>query len=332
MTGQSKRILFFSCICGLLVFLGISAAPLWAADFTPGQKVVVSAKANEAPYFESLEKAKEGKDELNWFQAPQELLSRRSHNDTYEVVEQQDKWLKIRLDDEEVWVAADKMVEVGAFLADPANKEVVACPAEMPVRFVVDLDPEHKQAVIKVKTEPSLTGGEGYLEVWNADESKLIWSSAKKPGSSEESPYPVECIRFAPTWPKIVGDANGDGLAEIIFLASPAIFLPGDFFIYKWNGKGFERVDNNPALLIKGTDIPKTAALTRSDQGPTDPPYVYVNGLNSMDKNGLINADFFASEEGKPDRTGQGNFRFNKDFTKITFEGWVKPLEPLPQE
>ena len=291
-----------------------------AAGFPPGQKIV--ARENTGVY-ESLDDAKNGA-EAEWdIFAPRVCESRRDVNEVLTVREDMGDWLRVgQGESDDLWVKAAHMMPLDAFMADPANREIIECSQDLPRLFVVDLAPNLKQAVIRITTVPSIDGGRGVLEVLTPDKSKVLWSS--KDQTEDESSLDLYCAPNALTWPEIIGDIDGDGFAELLYmqLRSSASIPEGACSIFKWNGKAFVGTPVVPVLAVKGPEMPSSAAIRDiADNADLEEPYFFVFSLIALDSDGTITATLTDSEY----KSGTGKFTLTDNYKKFTFKGWVSP-------
>ena len=319
-----------ACVFFLLLLLVTSGTALAAPTFTPGQQVVVAK--DETPAYLDLAAAQKGGEGEGTLVAPMANESRAIVNTAYEVIEQQGAWLHVKDDgDSAHWVAAAAMTDLDAFLKDPANGEVVLCSQDLPTRFVVNLDAAHPGAVLRMVTVPNLEGGSAVMQVWDKDEKTMLWSTAD-PANTGDGIIEFICYPLGPLWPKVLGDVNGDGNAEILYIASSEYREPPQAFaMLHWNGKAFESTFVYESVIIYAEEMPKSAVW--SVDAPENPGTVasriYLSDFLEVSDAGVIKAQFtqdFPSDENKAPKTGVGLFRFSKDNKEILFEGWEEPL------
>lgn len=339
---------FSLLLCGLLCSLLIGATAMAASAFSPGQKVVVNAE--ETPAYESFADTKKPDFAKAILYRPAEPETRRDINVFYVVLAQKDGWLHVREDQESsFWVAAKDMIELDAFLADPANADIVACPDSvfrsvtsdipeaLPRRFTADLDSSRKNAVLRMVERPTLGGGEADMQVWSSDEKTLLGTTADTVDFSGDK-FTFDCYRLGVTWPEIVGDVNGDGNADFLYL-SKVLYRspPWALYIYSWNGKSF-------APVIVGFLVTYDANMPASISTDTDPAAsmpdgarhrIYLNSLLGLTPDGAIKAEFIQdnpSDDNQPEKVGIGAFRLSKDNKYFLFEGWLEPLKEVKDE
>jgi hypothetical protein len=283
------------------------------------------ARENTAVY-ESLDDAE--KKENAWdVSVPGVCATRRDVNEVFTVREDMGDWLRVgQGESDDMWVKAAHMMPLDAFMADPANREIIECSQDLPSLFVVDLAPDLKQAVIRITAVPSIDGGYGVLEVLTPDKSKVLWSS--KDRAENDSGLDLYCAPNALTWPEIIGDINGDGFAELLYmrLRSSAGIPEGACTIFTWDGKAFVESPVDPVLAVKGPEMPSRAAINDiSDYAYLDKPYFSVSSLINLDSDGTITANFFLNDaEGKQ---GTGKFTLTDGYKTFTFKGWISPPE-----
>ena len=313
----------------VLVILPLAfACPARAADFPSGQNIVAKIQTRA---YGSLRDARTGAEgEWDIF-APRRCLSRRDVNEVFTVFERVGTWLRVGQGESakpgeasEVWVNAAHMMPLDAFMADPANREIIECSRKLPRLFVVDLAPDLKQAVVRITTVPSIDGGYGVLEVLTPDKSKVLWNS--KDRAEGDSGLDLYCAPNALTWPEIIGDIDGDGFAELLYmrLRSSASIPEGACTIFTWDGKAFIASPVDPVLAVKGPEMPSRAAISDiSDYAYPDKPYFSVSSLINLDSDGTITANF--SLNGSEGKQGTGKFTLTDGYTTFTFKGWISP-------
>jgi hypothetical protein len=300
--------------------------PALAADFQPGQEIV--ARENTAAY-ESLDAAE--KEESAWdVAAPAACETRNDVNEVFTVREDMGDWLRVGQseDSDDMWVKAAHMMPLDAFMADPANSEIIECSKNLPRLFVADLAPDLKQAVIRITTVPSIDGGYGVLEVLTPDKSAVLWSS--KGQDEEDSDLDLYCAPNALAWPEIIGDIDGDGFAELVYmrLRSSASIPEGASTIFTWDGKAFVGSSVDPVLAVKGPEMPSSAPISDlSDYAGLDEPYFFVSSLIFLDPDGTITADIHLNDS--EDKQGTGEFTLTDGYKTFTFKGWISPPEKL---
>ena len=307
--------IFLALFIVLTAFGGLALA----AGFLPGQEIV--AKVDTQAY-ESLDDAKKGAEGAWEIYPPQVLVSQRNVNEVFTVREDMGDWLRVGQGESgDTWVKAADMILLEAFMADPANREIIECSPGLPRLFVVNLAPDLKRAVIRITTVPTIEGGHGVLEVLTPDESKVLWRSKEE---GEEYPdLRLDCAPNAINWPEIIGDIDGDGFAELLYMELPVRPPDGLCTIYKWDGKAFVKAAS-PVLAVKGLEMPSSATIgTISDYPDQDEPYFYVTFFKSLDADGTITANFLLAAP--TSKTGTGKFTLTDDYKTFTFKGWVSP-------
>jgi hypothetical protein len=298
--------------------------PTRTVDFQPGQTIV--ARENTAVY-ESLDDAE--KNEKAWdVSVPVVCATRRDVNEVFTVREDMGDWLRVGQGESggDIWVKAAHMMPLDAFMADPANREIIECSQDLPRLFVVDLAPDLKQATIRITAVPSIDGGYGVLEVLTPDKSKVLWSSQDQ--AEGDGGLDLYCAPNALTWPEIIGDINGDGFAELLYmrLRSSASIPEGASTIFTWDGKAFVASPVEPVLAVKGPEMPSRAAISDiSDYAGLDTPYFFVSSLINLDSDGTITANFFLIDS--EEKQGTGKFTLTDGYKTFTFKGWLSPPE-----
>lgn len=338
--------LFLAC-CLVAVFL--SAAPASAAEAVKVGDEVVSIR-DDLKAYESLEKARAGGETEGNIRPPSNELASHgpaSYNHTYNVRDIQDGWAEVAdSEGEDVpdpgpwWVAADGLAPLADYLKDPANKDVtMACPDAMPARQTVDLDARHKSAVMKLAIVPTLDGGTIDLEVWDAAEKKRLWTSRDPDNQAKARAgegMDFNCSLAGPTWPQIVGDVDGDGRAELLFLDTLGFRFPPApprFGRARWTGKIFERLPYF-SLAVARNAMPKSGCL--SQEPPRGKGFISLEDVLELAPNGRIKGSFIrvgvADYEYAILQRGTGCFRIDAAGRNFTFEGWDQPLKDVAED
>ena len=323
-----------------------------SASAAPALKVgdeVVSIREDLKAY-ESLEKARAGGETAGNIWPPGNELAPHgpaSYNHTYKVEDIQDGWAKVAdSEGEDVpdpgpwWVAADGLAPLADYLKDPANRNVtMACPAAMPERLTVDLDARHKGAVLKLIRLPNLAGGDIDLEVWDAAEKNRLWHSRDPVNVSkalEDKGLRFDCSLAGPTWPQIVGDLDGDGRVEILYLNTLGFRFPPappQFGRARWTGKIFERLPDF-SLTVAGDAMPKSGGLSRSL--PENKGFICLEDVLELAPNGRIKGSFIRVGVTDGDyrilQRGEGWFRIDAAGKTFAFEGWEQPLKDVADD
>ena len=297
-----------------------------AAGFPAGQKIVAKVATHA---YDSLDAAKKGA-EGDWeIFAPRACETQRDVNEVFTVREDMGDWLRVgQGESDDIWVKAAHMMPLDTFMADPANRKIIECSQDLPRLFVVDLAPDLKQAVIRITTVPTIDGGHGVLEVLTPDQNKVLWSSKDQTG--DDSRLDLQCAPNALTWPEIIGDIDGDGFAELLYmqLRSSASIPEGACTIFKWNGKAFAEVPDSPVLAVKGPAMPSSAAISNfSDYSGLDEPNFSVSSFINLDSDGTITARISLNDS--EFKQGTGKFTLTDDYKTFTFKGWISPPEKL---
>ena len=330
-----------------LVAVLVSAVSASAAPALKVGDEVVSIREDLTAY-ESLEKARAGGETEGNIRPPSNELASHgpaSYNHTYKVEAIQDGWAEVIDSEEDViepgpwWVAADGLTPVADYLKDPANKAVtMACPAAMPERLTADLDSHRKGAVLKLGIVPTLDGGIIDLEVWDAAEKNRLWTSrdpANQARVSVGEGISFNCSLAGPTWPQIVGDVDGDGRAELLFLNTLGFRFPPappQFSRVRWTGKTFERLPDF-GLTVARDAMPKSGRL--SQDPPKNKGFICLEDVLELAPNGRIKGTFIrvGVTEGEYAilQRGQGWFRIDAAGRNFTFEGWARPLKDVAE-
>lgn len=345
-TYRLKAAVILACCLVVVLF---SAALASAAPALKVGDEVVSIR-DDLKTYESLEKARAGGEtEGNIWPPSNELASHgpASYNHTYTVKTLQDGWAEVAdSEGEDVpdpgpwWVAAEGLTPLAEYLKDPANKAVtMACPPAMPERLTVDLDSRHKGAVLKLILLPNLAGGDIDLEVWDAVEKNRLWHSRDPANVSkalEGKRIRFDCSLAGPTWPRIVGDVDGDGRVEILYLDTLGFRFPPappQFGRARWTGKTFERLPDFGLTVARDT-MPKSGRLSQNP--PKNKGFICLENVLELAPNGRIKGIFIrvgvTDDEYTILQRGEGWFRIDAAGKNFTFEGWAQPLEDVAEE
>ena len=318
--------------CTVLVCLLVIPCAALAA-VAPGTRVVL-APGQEVPTYQSLKMAR-GNDSPEPMQGPAEINAAADWNSDYLVDEQKDGWLLLKEtseSEESFWVAADKVMPTDAFLLDPAYKDItMLCRDDLPMRFAVALDADHKDAVIRMTAKPGLNGGTGEMEVLAGDGKSPFWSTAAQ---SDDGPrVEFSCNPNVPTWPTIVGDVNGDGKADILYTEvdprAPYDMYPFSVLnIVSWDGAAFIPV-GSVMLAVDAETMPESGPLL--EQGFPDGQEEAESRFSLTELvapcDGGFTAKITHEIKGKEQKHGLATLQFNTDNTQFLFRGWESEPE-----
>ena len=323
-------------LCVLVVACLLALPCLALAAVSPGTQVVLAPR-EEVPTYKSLEAAKKKKD-AEMVEGAREADRANAWNQEYKVLEEKNGWLRLEDSDKETfWVAADKAMPVDAFLKNPDFSDITRCEADLPARFVVTLDKEHPNAVVRMVKKPNANGGFAEMEVWDSAEKTLLWSTEGKANQAAEQPIEFACYRAAErSWPTILGDINGDGKAEVLYrsmlkaTAYSSQPFPS-FIVLAWDGKAF--VQRNMFMLaLNAETMPASGPLLEEGYpGGVEEPKsrISLSELLAARDDGSFTAaveqEYVTSEQ--PGKTGTAILRLSPDCKSFEFKGWETPLQ-----
>ena len=321
-------VLFIACLL---------AVPCFAlAAVSPGTQVVLAPR-EEVPTYKNLAAAQKKKDP-EMVEGAREADRANAWNQEYKVLEEKSGWLRLEDSDQNTfWVAADKAMPTDAFLKNPAFSDITQCEADRPARFVVTLDKEHPNAVVRMIKKPDVNGGHAEMEVWDSAEKTLLWSTEGEANKAAEQPIEFTCYRAAErSWPTILGDINGDGKAEILYrsMLSSAAYSSQpfpSFILLAWDGKAFVQ-RNTFMLALNAETMPESGPLLEEGYpGGVEEPKsrIYLSELLAARDDGWFTAtmvqEYVTSEQ--DEKTGTAILRLGPDGKSFVFKGWDSPLK-----
>lgn len=146
------------------------------------------------------------------------------------------------------WINAKCLAPRAAFLAQNADKgdSIISGCAEIRERTSFPLDPDGggRQETLRLTCEPGVGCSLFTMNVVNAG-GEVVFQGP----SFGESPL-IFCLCDAGTyWPDLVGDLDGDGRIELLAEYGPSDVSVSSFYLGRWNGRGFDTLKNQVALL-----------------------------------------------------------------------------------
>lgn len=234
------------------------------------------------------------------------------------------------------WIPASSAVDLEKWLLNPGPElieEVMSCQEELPHSYTVDLDKTHKNAMLTVTAYPTLTGGAAVMEVRDkpGPTGRVLWSSPKISmilfPTDPASPF---CAANSAFWPSVVGDVDGDKIAEIILELPPTEAVPPLFTMLGWTGNEFA-LRHEGVLLISDTPTPKTLPLLPGDtEVDFSKPVVWLNTFRNILPDGSLDVILVRSKVKNGELDDWESFaarvRLGKTSATIEKVDWNKPL------
>ena len=301
-----RRLLF------VLVLLAAWPPTLYCASFPPGALAVVVDNGNNLRAFGGP----------GYAAAP--ILGVLDKGQAVTVLRQQGNWSEIATpDNRRGWINSACLVPAARYLADPRNSQDVSCPGDYPRQFTATLDPAHPGARIAVEDVPTLFGGSGRLAV--ADGSgRLLWRGPlpdvfRDPATAD--PLVYFCSPTGAFWPSVIGDVDGDGLAEIVANDPQSDVSVSTFTLARWTGQAFAVVRRHESL-VETPPGSNRYRWTPPRDGFADARWIM--GVKALHDDGTVTATVYEYGPNLPVRFGLARLRL--DAQGATLLEWIEPL------
>ncbi|KUG29783.1 hypothetical protein ASZ90_000327 [hydrocarbon metagenome] len=242
--------------------------------------------------------------------------------ETVTVLSRQGGFASVRTEDGRTGWVPDKVVRAeAAYLADPRNRELVMCPAEMVRTFPLKPAGHQDAATLVLRDMPSLLGGDARAALADAS-GKILWQGEATGAGGD--PTVFFCRDFGFYWPQAAGDLDGDGHIEILAQDPQSDVSVSSFTLIR-----FSR-DLAPSVAFSGRGLVETP-LGSGRFLWTDPDFPtsnvrWIMNLATVDGDGTMTVPVY--EYG-----GQGGSHLGLGTAKVRLEAdgaylvaWVKPM------
>lgn len=234
--------------------------------------------------------------------------------DRVTVHRQDGKWSEVTTPDgTRGWVHSACLAPVPSGGA-PSNSGLMRCPSDLPRRFSVDINGDGRKEMIKLEDMPNAQGGDGRLAVFDA-QGQLLWR-----GPVGEDPLAFSCRDWGLYWPSLIGDVDGDGVAELIARQPQSDVSPSSFLLARWTLHGFKTVHRGWSLLEQPPGSGRFVSASPPGDGR---PATWIMEFLSLQGDGEIRVSIYRAVGGEV-RTGTALVRLTMEGARLT--RWLDPL------